>query len=334
MALRNASLHGKARPRKMKHMLVMEVGSFEGVRVRVPATIANLGSGFDVLGIALTWHNTVEARYAERMRKPIIEVEGEGENELPRDERNVCYRAFSAACELMGEETPSIFMRLRNTIPLSRGLGSSAAARVGGIVAAMALLRGEVDENKALKLAAELEGHTDNVAPALLGGFVISGWKSDDDSVFAIKLPMAKDVLVTVLVPEHHIPTETARSVLPESVSLSDAVFNMSRACLLVGAFITGHLEHIAEAVKDKLHQPYRQALMPWLNDVIETAMSAGALGAFLSGSGSAVAALSADEAKASQVAKAMEMALSRHGVHGYTKVVRIDTDGARFERW
>ncbi|MFA4015325.1 MAG: hypothetical protein RUDDFDWM_000405 [Candidatus Fervidibacterota bacterium] len=310
------------------------MGSFEGVRVRVPATVANLGSGFDVLGIALDWHNTIEARCIGKTSKLIIEVEGEGENELPKDERNVCYRAFSAACELMGEETPPVFMRLQNTIPLLRGLGSSAAARVGGIVAAMALLRGEVDEPKALKLAAELEGHTDNVAPALLGGFVISGWRSDGNGVFAIKLPVAKEVLVTVLVPEHSIPTEIARSVLPESISLSDAVFNMSRACLLVGALTTGHFEHVAEAVKDKLHQPYRQALMPWLNDVIEAAMSAGALGAFLSGSGSAVAALSVDEAKASRVAKEMEMALSKHSVYGYTKVVRIDTDGARFERW
>lgn len=302
--------------------------SIVGVRVKVPASIANIGSGFDALGLAISWHNIVEVERSHRLR---IEVYGEGEGELPKDESNICYRAFASACQLVGEKTPHITMRLHNFIPIARGLGSSAAARVGGILAGITLLQRELKTGDVLTLAAMLEGHTDNVAAALLGGFVISGWKVDS-GVFAMRLPIKEAPQLVVLIPSCRIPTELARSVLPNSIPLSDAVFNLSRACLTVGALVCGELEQLREALMDRLHQPYRQKLMPWMNDVMKAASDAGALGACLSGAGSAMVAFVTGNADA--VSEAMLKALQRHGVDGYTKIVQVDGEGAQIERW
>lgn len=300
-----------------------------GVRVKVPATIANIGSGFDALGLAISWHNIVEV---ERSNKFGIDVYGEGEDELPRDESNICYRAFAAACQLLGERIPLISMRLHNSIPIARGLGSSAAARLGGILAAATLLQRELNSNEVLMLAAKLEGHTDNVSAALLGGFVVSGWRSDNSNVFAMRLPVRDVPQLVLLVPNYRVPTDLARSVLPKSVQLDDVVFNLGRACLTVGALLCGEFEHLREALMDKLHQPYRQKLMPWMNDVMEAALGAGALAACLSGAGSTIVAFAIGNTDA--VAEAMLKALQGHGVDGYTKIVHMDREGAQIERW
>ncbi|MCS7253023.1 MAG: homoserine kinase [Armatimonadota bacterium] len=300
-----------------------------GARVKVPATIANIGSGFDALGLAISWHNIVEIERSHKLR---IEIHGEGEGELPRDESNICYKAFVSACELLGEKPPCVTLRLRNFIPLERGLGSSAAARVGGILAATALLQMELKSEDVLTLAAKLEGHTDNVAPALLGGLVISGWKSDGTGVFAVRLPIEYVPPAVVLIPNCVVPTELARSILPKTVPLNDAVFNLGRACLLLGSLVAGKIEFLREALMDRLHQPYRQKLMPWLSEVISAALEAGAIAACLSGAGSAIAAFVKDNAEA--VSDAMLTALQRHGINGYTKLVHMDKQGAQVERW
>lgn len=233
-----------------------------GVRVKVPATIANIGSGFDVLGMAITWHNTIEV---ERLSSPldlVIEINGEWEGELPRDKSNICYKAFAAACHILGEDIPHIAMRLHNSISIARGLGSSAAARIGRVLAAATLLGIELSPSDALSLAAGFEGHTDNVSAALLGGVVISRWHSDG-SIFAMRLPLANVPSLIVLIPNQMISTKLARSVLLETAPLKDAIFNLSRACLLVGTLMCGNFEHLREGVMDKLHQPYRQKPMP-----------------------------------------------------------------------
>ncbi|HID06115.1 MAG TPA: homoserine kinase [Armatimonadetes bacterium] len=316
------------------------MNAVHGVRVRVPATIGNVGSGFDALGLALTWYNTVEVERTNDVEPLVtIEVSGEGCDELPRDATNVCYRAFMRACEIANCPPPPICMRLHNTIPLARGLGSSATARIGGILAANALLGNALTQAQILSLASQLEGHPDNVAPALLGGLVISGWCTDEydegqGDVFALRINVTAPLHVIVMVPFRPIATADARRVLPARVSLRDAVFNVSRACLVVGALAVGEFHHLREAVRDKLHQQYRQQLMPWLSAVMECAMECGALGACLSGAGSSVVAFTDDESKAESIAQAMIGALREHGEDGFTRTVHVDNDGAHMEWW
>lgn len=321
-----------------EHWSIMN--AIHGVRVRVPATIGNVGSGFDALGLALTWYNTVEVERADDSEPLVtIEVSGEGCDELPRDATNICYHAFERAYEIANCPPPPVCMRLHNTIPLARGLGSSAAARIAGILAANALLDNALTQAQVLSLASQLEGHPDNVAPALLGGLVVSGWHSDEcrcgqADVFALHINVTAPLHVIVMVPFRPIATADARRVLPRQVSLKDAVFNVSRACLVVGALAMGELHHLREAVRDRLHQPYRQQLMPWLSAVMECAMECGALGACLSGAGSSVVAFTDDESKAESIAQAMINALRGHGEDGFTKVVQVDNNGAHIEWW
>ncbi|MFT4189603.1 MAG: homoserine kinase [Aeromicrobium sp.] len=228
------------------------------VTVRVPATSANLGPGFDALGLALDFHDeiTVEATGAGLS----IEVLGEGQGQVPLDETHLVVRSMLAAFDLLGERPAGLRLACRNVVPHGRGLGSSAAAIVGGIVAARALVGGEdrLDDLALFQLATDLEGHPDNVAPALFGGLTIS-WV---DGAAAATQRLDCQVPVTVFVPPTAVSTEQARGLLPETVPHGDAVFNTGRAALLVAALL--HAPHrLISATEDRLHQPYRAAAMP-----------------------------------------------------------------------
>ena len=272
------------------------------VTVRVPATTANLGPAFDCMGMALCIWNEIDVRLGETIR-PTVRITGQGEGSLPQDASNLVYRAYSRLLQETGRSLPVPVITCRNEIPLERGLGSSAAAIVGGLVAANHLAGSPLSPQEIMPLAVELEGHPDNVAPALLGGIriVVPG----PESLITAPVPLPSDLRVVLFIPEVSISTADARAVMPATVSLNDALFNVGRTALLVNALATGQLQDLKAATEDRLHQPHRSHLLPAMRLIIQEALKGGALGAFVSGSGSTVLAL----AQGHEMSVAYEMA-------------------------
>lgn len=256
------------------------------VRVTVPATSANLGPGFDALGLALELRDTLTARVHDG---PVqIEVSGEGAADVPRDESHLVYRAFAAAFEAAGRSAPSIALTCENVIPHARGLGSSSAAIVAGIALARGL-GADLDDDGALALADRIEGHPDNVAPAQLGGFTIAASGADLDRPVVARLVSDPSVSVVVFIPDEPVETSVARGLLPDSVPHRDASANTGRAALLVAA-LTGRTDLLLPATRDWLHQSQRRPAMPRSFELVETLRAAG-VPAVISGAGPTVLA-------------------------------------------
>jgi homoserine kinase len=293
------------------------------VHVRVPATSANLGPGFDALGLALALYNEVTAAEADTVK---VTIEGEGASRLPPGPNNVIARGVRQVYEAAGRPFRGVTLRCVNRVPTARGLGSSAAAWVGGLVAGNALLGSPLSREALLAMAARAEGHPDNVAAALFGGLTVSCTLADG-RVATVSLPVPGAVRWVVLVPETTSATAEARAVLPESVPRADAVFNVQRVSLLLAALQTGRLDVLGAALDDRLHQPYRTRLFPWFPAVSETARAAGALGCVLSGAGPSLLAAVRDDADV--VARSMEGALAAAGVRGRAWAFAVDTEGA-----
>ena len=296
------------------------------IGVRVPATSANLGPGFDVLGLALGLYNEIVYEEADRVS---VTVEGEGAGRLDTGAGNVVARAALMAHEAAGRPFTGAAIQCVNRIPTARGLGSSAAAWVGGLVAANATLGSPLDRDAVLALACRAEGHPDNVAAALLGGLTVSCVSGD--RVSAVSLPMPADLGWVVLVPRIESATREARAVLPDTVTRADAVFNLQRMGLLLAALASGRVDVLGVAMEDRLHQPQRQALFPWMEAVRRAALDAGALGCVLSGAGPSL--LAAVRGAARPVARAMEGAWSLAGVAGCALLLPVDTGGATWNR-
>jgi len=295
------------------------------VTIKVPASTTNLGPGFDCLGLALKLYNTVEMERTEK-KDITIKISGEGEKELPRDELNIILSAIKLVFDKAGEKLCGLRIRQVNQIPIGRGLGSSAAARLAGIMAANELLKANLSEGEILRLAAELEGHPDNVAASLFGGLVIVGREGKDFRWLRLEVP--ENLKVVVAIPERRLSTQRARDILPEKISLSDAVFNLSRVAMLVSSLISGRWQYLAVSTQDRLHQPYRSSLVPGMEEVFEAALKEGARGAFLSGAGSTVAALADENEK--RIGKAMQEAFLKKGLKSRVKVLEIDKKGAQ----
>jgi homoserine kinase len=254
--------------------------------VRTPASAANLGPGYDTLGLALTMRDRLEAEVLDDGLE--VDVRGEGADDLPRDRSHLVVRAMDAAFDILGEHPAGLRLTCDNTIPHARGLGSSSAAIVGGIVLARALVEGgdeRLDDAAAYQLASDLEGHPDNVAAAMFGGFTIA-WL--DGAVASVQ---RLDVIarVTVLVPPEPVATEEARNLLPDRVPHRDAAANTARAALLVAA-LTGDPTHLLAATEDFLHQSYRATAMPGSYELVQGLRSAG-VPAVISGAGPTVLA-------------------------------------------
>ena len=290
------------------------------VHVRVPATTANLGSGFDALGLALALYNEVRAREADA-----VTVTLDDGAHLPTDARNVVARGVRLAYETAGRAFKGVALACTNRIPSSRGLGSSAAAWVGGLVAGNALLGDPLDRETLLTLATRREGHPDNVAAAIFGGLTVSC--ATETGVRAVSLPVPGGLAWVALVPEITSSTAEARAVLPASVPRADAIFNVQRVALLLAGLQSGRNDAIATALDDRLHQPYRLKLFPWMPAVVEAAKQAGALGCVLSGAGPSLLAVVSGDGSA--VARAMEAALRRAGIAGAARPFAVDTAGA-----
>ena len=257
------------------------------VNVRVPATSANLGPGFDVLGMAINLWLEVEVRIA-----PADRCQGQGEAaELTAPGANLIHEAADAVYAELGSTRPPLLVTCASDIPLARGLGSSAAAICAGILAAEVLTGAALSERRRLALAARVEGHPDNVAPALLGG--VTAAVGSDGHACGLVLPAdLEDQLGLVLaIPRFRLTTAAARAALPDRIGLQDATYNIGRTALLVAALTSGRLELLAEALGDRLHQPYREPLVPGMARVVAAARSAGAHAVTLSGAGPALLA-------------------------------------------
>ncbi|MDE3076656.1 MAG: homoserine kinase, partial [Chloroflexota bacterium] len=293
--------------------------SIQQVTVRVPATSANLGPGFDCLGLALDLYleircRTTAAGLAVRVRQAEPAAAGPlGAAGISTGPDNPIYQAIRRVYEAANEPCPGIELDIDNGIPLSRGLGSSAAAIAAGLMAANSLLGGGFDRRRLLSIGLPLEGHPDNLAPALFGGLTVSAVV--DGRVLTVPVEIKSWIGVALFVPDVAMSTSEARAVLPEKVPRGDAVFNVSRAALLVAALAGGDSGVLRWAMEDRLHQPYRARLFPALPRLIAAALEAGAAGAAMSGAGSSVIAFCTGEAQT--VADAMGEAAARLGVAG-----------------
>jgi homoserine kinase len=258
------------------------------VRVRVPATSANLGPGFDSLGVALALHDVVEAR-AVSAAGAVVDVVGEGAGAVPTDEEHLVVRAIREGLDHAGASQVGLRLECRNKIPHGRGLGSSAGAVVAGLLIARALVAEPeaLDDDTVLALASAMEGHPDNAAPALLGGVTVA-WTSEE--VHAVRIPVHPDVLPVAIVPPHQLSTHRARSVLPPQVPHGDAAFQAGRAALLVEA-LGRRPDLLMAATEDRLHQEYRRSVMPDSLALVGALRKRG-VAAVVSGAGPTVLAL------------------------------------------
>lgn len=295
--------------------------SQQTVTVTVPATTANLGPGFDCLGMALSLYNRIT--FCEQKATFAITIEGEGADWLPHDESNLVWQAAQRLFETVGRWPGGIAIRQENHIPAGSGMGSSAAAVVAGLVAANALVDGGLSPLQLLELASDIEGHPDNVAPALFGGLTLIN--QTDNGLHLERIPVPPLTVVIVL-PDFHLPTAQARAALPRTLSRADAIFNIGRMGLLVRALEAGDWDKLRVAMQDRLHQPYRLPLVPGLKEAFAAAHKAGAVAVALSGAGPSLVAFAPAEHE--QIAQASAAALAQAGRQSRAWVLSVDTRG------
>lgn len=255
------------------------------IRVRVPATSANVGAGFDALGLAVGMYNVVEFSPCDR-----LEISTSDGTKVPTGSSNLVYRAAKAVYDQVDRPFTGLRMVQTNTIPMARGLGSSSACIVAGILGANALLGGPLTRRQMLTLATAIEGHPDNVAPAMLGGFVTSVY--DEGQVYTVKKDIDEALAFAAFVPDFPLLTAKARAALPQMVSHKDAVYNLSRAALATAAFCDGDYELLGVATKDALHQRYRLPLIEGGEEVFELAQDLCAQAVYISGAGPTIIAV------------------------------------------
>ncbi|MCF2150682.1 homoserine kinase [Desmonostoc muscorum LEGE 12446] len=297
-----------------------------GVTVTVPATTANLGPGFDCIGAALKLYNQFKFTRVEEGGL-IIAVTGEEAQRVQTDESNLLYQAFIRFYQHIEQTPPSVKIEIQLGVPLARGLGSSATAIVGGLVAANQLEGGPMSQSQVMELAIAMEGHPDNVVPALLGGCRLAatsgaGWEICD-------VPWHQDIIPVLAIPDFELSTSEARQVLPTEVSRADAIFNTAHLGLLLRGLETGKAEWLKAALQDKLHQPYRKALIPSYDSVNLAAVTAGAYGMVISGAGPTLLALT-DELHSKAVEAAMSNAWEQEGIIANVRSLSLDIQGAK----
>jgi homoserine kinase len=292
------------------------------VHVRVPATTANLGSGFDVLGLALQLYNVFTLTMTSESGWRVSLPPGV---HLPLNDHNLVFQAARRLFHHVGVIPPGLHLSLTMDIPLARGLGSSSSAIVGGLVAANYLTGNTLNQDTLLAMAIDLEGHPDNVTPALVGGLTLSYTAAAQHHY--LSLPFPQDLTVIAAVPDFELSTAYARAVLPEHVNRADAVFNCSRTALLVYALHQQRYDLLAAAMDDRLHQPYRAPLIPGMAEAIAAGYAAHAFGVALSGAGPTLLALAHTEPEV--VAAALCDAFAQHHVTCQTLLLHADTTGA-----
>ena len=300
------------------------------LRVRVPATTANLGSGFDTLGMALSFYNLYDVLEKLPSGKYRMEVYGEGSPGLRDPRENMVIQSYEKAFEAWGEPAPGMAFRAQNAVPLCRGLGSSAGAVVGGVLLANALRENPLSREDLLPLMVRLEGHPDNVVPCCIGGLVVSCW--DEKELRYVRLTsFPEDMQIVVAVPEFQVSTSSAREALPREVSLEDAVFNVSRAALFAASWATGKWELLPWAMEDKLHQQFRAKLFPGGERILQEIREVpGCMGMAISGSGPSMLAFVRGNPQ--PLAERMCHIFSQSGVRSRFFVLHLDLRGAVLE--
>ena len=293
------------------------------VRVAVPASVANLGPGFDILAMALQLQNDIRA---EQRPGPLSIDAGAGApKELNDPDHNLVTTAYSAACKELGVEPTGVHFTCVNRIPIGRGMGSSAAAALAGVLVATALHQAPWDENAVLDRVGELEGHRDNAAAALLGGLAICA-----PGAPAVQLAVSDELRAVLFVPDLPFTTRESRQVVPTAFSRDDAIFNASRCALLIRAVAVGDHAALRVAMEDRWHQDARFALMPGTRAVVDAALNAGASGAALAGAGPSVVALTPLDP--GPIAEAMQSAAAIAGIAGHTMVLPARNYGTRVD--
>lgn len=292
--------------------------------VTVPATTANLGPGFDCLGAALTLTNTFTFSLSDR---PHVSVRGTEAAAVSSSPENLAYRAYTRLYEALGREAPPVSLEIDLGIPLARGLGSSASAIIGGLVGANRLAGFPLSHHEVLELAIEMEGHPDNVVPALLGGCRLAVQGETRGGWHWLEIPWPQDVVPIVAIPDFELATKTARQVLPPHCTYADAVFNLSHLGALLRGLETGQREWLQLALGDRLHQPYRQGLIKGYTDLHRAALGAGAHGLVISGAGPTLLALG-DPLTAPAIAAALRETWARFNVQARVEVLAIQRQG------
>ena len=292
------------------------------IRIDVPATSANLGSGFDSLGIALTMHNKV---WMEEWDE--IDIKSVDDTVIPTDESNLIYWAAHHLYSQVGKKLPGLKIRQENNIPMARGLGSSSACIVAGILGANRLLGSPFTQTELINLAAKIEGHPDNTSPAISGGLVASA--IEGERVYSVSVPVSEKIAFAVMIPPFELKTEKARKVLPDLYSRQDAVYNLSRSGLMTASLFSGNLENLRVAVQDKIHQPYRSSLIENYDNVFRMSYELGSLGTYVSGAGPTI--ISMVDASDKGFAESMASHLERKGIMDWrVLLLHADPDGAK----
>ena len=297
------------------------------ITVSVPGTTANIGVGFDCLGAALTLANEFQFVALDGEPKLKISVEGDEAYKVGLGDSNLIYRSLLRLYELIDRQPPNLELNIRLGVPLSRGLGSSATAIIGGLLGGNTLAGNPLSQSEIMDLAIAIEGHPDNVVPALLGNCLLSvedrgKWQISD-------IPWHQDIVPVVAIPNFELSTKEARGVLPEEYSRADAVFNISRMGLLIRALATNNVEWLTTALADRIHQPYRQQLIRGYQQLEQAAVSAGAYGMVISGAGPTLLALT-NPARADSVMAAMKSTWHELGIESQVQSHRLDTIGAK----
>ncbi|MEB3230457.1 MAG: homoserine kinase [Leptolyngbyaceae bacterium] len=296
--------------------------------VTVPATTANIGPGFDCLGLALKRHNRISVCLGERGAYPVtIQVLGIGADQIDTTPSNLAYQAFAHFYAHINQTPPPIQMVIEVNVPLARGLGSSATAIVGGLLAANALANSPLSQTDIINLAIAIEGHPDNVVPALLGGCCLTT-TTPDQQWLTCDVPWHSSIIPVLAIPNFKLSTAEARKVLPDQYSRGDAIFNTAHLGLLVRALETGRADWLTAALQDRIHQPYRQSLIHHYEAVKQGAIAAGAYGLVISGAGPTVLALTS-QAKAKTVEKALAEVWQSQGIETQAMALEVDQQGA-----
>ncbi|HNX64746.1 MAG TPA: homoserine kinase [Oscillospiraceae bacterium] len=292
------------------------------IKIQIPATSANLGAGFDALGLALNYYNYVNMEEFDGIS--ITSLDG---NEIPADETNLVFDTAKTLFDICGKKFSGLKIEQINNIPMARGLGSSSACIIAGLAGANKLIGNPLSLDDLVNLSAQIEGHPDNTAPALLGGIVTAVF--DGKIVHWVKQEVHTSLKFVVVIPDFELKTEKARACLPKEISHKDAVYNLSRAALFSASLLTGKFENLRTAVHDKLHQPYRMELIPNGREVFDIAYSLGAYAAYLSGAGPSLMAIVDD--KNEYFAGKVRFSLDKMGLHSWlVKELEVDNIGTQ----
>ena len=297
------------------------------IKIKVPASTANLGPGFDTLSLALDLYNEFTFKIKQEEG---FTINQKFSGKLPEDSSNLVYKSFCEVFKKLKKDPPGIDLDIDCKIPLAAGLGSSASAVVSGLLAANSFSGDPLSKNELLSLATKIEGHPDNCAAAIFGGLTIS--VSLDEKVYISKFPWPDELLIVLVIPDFELPTKISRELLPPKVSFSDATFNVSRTAFLLSGLLNKDWECLRIGFQDRLHQPFRKDLVPGMDKVLEEGLKNGALGGTLSGAGPTLVAFVNDLKKADNVGLSMKNKWMEYKINSTYKVVKVDKSGAKVE--